>query len=132
METVAQPQAKIPTSSIKYSEVFFAFVKSVFFQTLTNSLDPDEASAFATDLINYILPYTRNIFHQAHLLQPLHYPALAPASWVETSTMLQTIFLALAPRALVEGPPGVRIGGEDGERCEVLSRRGWVQTERKL
>ena len=30
-ETVAQPQAKIPTSSIKYSEVFFAFEKSVYF-----------------------------------------------------------------------------------------------------
>ncbi len=30
-EIVAQPRkAKIPTSSIKYSEVFFAFVKSVF------------------------------------------------------------------------------------------------------
>ena len=30
IETVAQPQAKIPTSSIKFSEVFFAFGKSVF------------------------------------------------------------------------------------------------------
>jgi hypothetical protein len=30
VETVAQPQAQIPTSSIKYSEVFFAFGKSVF------------------------------------------------------------------------------------------------------
>ncbi|MBL0016900.1 MAG: hypothetical protein IPP17_10690 [Bacteroidetes bacterium] len=31
LETVAQPQAKIPTSSIKFSEVFFAFGKSVYF-----------------------------------------------------------------------------------------------------